>query len=301
MAWGQTDSQGSYSGKSGTQENLFLKIVEGNPAFVRITVEDAVKRIVHKIQINGKVKAYLNCPGNAVCPICKMPKSAKDPKAAFAILSQVRYMVPVYNRKEKKMQLLDIPKTPKEEIDLMAKSYGDPRNYDIQLTRVGLNLKPMMSAQQIPLTEDEIATVQHFLQNVNMQTYVAPTSPEDIRKVLDEQHNAFMAANGQTSQGIAPAAPAAVANPFSGVQPASPAPVAPVATVTASNPFAAPISNPFTQTSPPAPQPTPGPSQPFGAPPAVNNPFAPKPATVAPAVQPEAPKAKGSIDEQLWG
>ena len=191
MAWGQNDS----SQKSEQKENLFIKVEDGQSVTVRITTDDAVKRTVHKIRSNNKITNYINCPGYAVCPICKLPKSAKDPKASYTIITQNRYFVPVLNRDTGKVGVLDIPKTPKEEIDLIAKQNGSPQNYDIVITRMGNNLKPQGSMSSQPITQAEIDLVVNARESVNtlITKCSAPETPENIRKILDEQHKDFIA------------------------------------------------------------------------------------------------------------
>lgn len=261
MAWGTPEPASTAAAPGAKGESLFLKIEDGQTATVRIITEEPLSRLVHKIRVNGRIKSYVNCPGGAVCPICKLPKSAKDPKAPTTILSQKRYLVPVLNRTLKKVQLWDAPKTPKEDIDLMAKSYGDPRNYDIMLTRIGINTKPMMGPQQTPITPEEVEVVNTFLKTVDFASYVKPATPEEVRQSMDEAHTAF------TSGASTPAAPATPQTVTGGQitsaafapQAAAPAPVA----QTIANPFAAP--------------------------------------TAAPVKQPDFKPANNSVDDKLWG
>ena len=274
MPWGQPEPKAQTT----ATENLFLKIVENTPEVVRIVSEEPIKRIVHKIRSNGKIKAYINCPGYATCPICKLPKSSKDPNASYTILTQTRYFVPVLNRNTDKVQIMDIPKTPKDEIDMIAAQAGDPRNYDIVLSRIGNNTKPMYSSIQKPISPENIEAVNKFLSTVNVSQYAAPNTPEDIRKILDEQHRDFVSNN------LAPK-----------TQQTFTAPVAQVAPVVASANYVntgTVSANPFL-TKPESK-------------PVVQNPFAVNTQTT-PFVSPKAdntnftPNSQDSIDEQLFG
>jgi len=258
MAWGQNDTV-----NNAPSENLFIRIEEGKPVTLRIVTDDPVKRVVHKIRSNGKITNYINCPGYDTCPICKLPKSAKDPKASYTILTQTRYFVPVLNRDTGKFGVIDIPKTPKEEIDLIAKQAGSPTGYDICITRMGLNLKPMFSSIQKPLTQADIDLVNTALGKVDVSKFATPDSPDNIRKILDEQHKDFMAkhtaATAQPNAFVAQQAQGAATNtasPF-GAKPAGAGVDNPIGSQAkpAASPFAVPANpvNPAVPTHQKAP------------------------------------------------
>jgi hypothetical protein len=186
MAWGDPETKSAKG-----SETMFIKIEEGKAVTARIAVEEATKRVVHKIMEGSKVSHYINCPGYATCPICKMPKEAKGDK----IQTQTRYFIPVLNRTTGKFGIIDLPKTPKEEIDMIAKQAGDPRNYDIIFSRIGINTKVMFSPNNTPISQEDIDTVNSSLAGLDLTKFTTPWTPEEIRKVLDEMHQNFKSAN----------------------------------------------------------------------------------------------------------
>lgn len=186
--WGQESKEES-SVRSALYKNIsFLTLEEGDNV-VRF-IGKYVYRNMHYYP-HGKLH-HIICIGPEACPLCKM-----------GVQFSFYYYSNVLDRKDDKMKILRFGPTIKDFINTISKSFGDPKDYDILITRrgKGLNTKypavlPMKDGK--PLTTETIEHINAEYQDLET-IFKLPTLDEvlDFMKPNEKTHSAPAQQYGQ--------------------------------------------------------------------------------------------------------
>ena len=154
----------------------FMKLVEGDNVVRIITkpYQFTVAWITDPAGIPRKVRSALG----RNCPLVKRGDKLQN-----------RWYVGVIDRKDKKAKILEISSQITSAIKKFAldADCGDPRGYDVNISRGAPNSQPLytvINKPKKPLTDDEGAMVAKFLENTDLKRMTAPPTPEEVAERL---------------------------------------------------------------------------------------------------------------------
>jgi hypothetical protein len=162
----------------GNQQSDFMRLSEGdNKGRVLSNPQQyAIHWVVDETGQNRKV----NCAVHE-CPVCLRGQDTDRPTA--------RWMIKFLNRKEGRVQLLEIGSQVLQGIKELVKSsdWGPVTEYDINIRRGPKNAKPLytvMPLRHSPLTNDEKQSLVDFNERVDILRFVTPPTPEVVAEKL---------------------------------------------------------------------------------------------------------------------
>jgi hypothetical protein len=168
---GQLSSWGD--GDTGASD--FVRLEEGSNVFRCIS--SPFQFYSHWVEDAAGQKRKVHCAMKD-CPVCVRGDNAKP-----------SWYVSVLNRKTGKGGIMEIGAQIFKQIKALAmkKSYGDPRGYDIDITRAPKGSQPLYSVLPEPkenLSDEDKAIAKEFLGRIDLQTMVEPPTPEAIAEKL---------------------------------------------------------------------------------------------------------------------
>lgn len=154
----------------------FMKLVEGDNVVRIITkpYQFTVAWITDPSGVPRKVRSALG----KNCPLVKLGEKLQN-----------RWYVGVIDRRDKKTKILELSSQITSAIKRLAldDDWGDPRNYDVNISRGAPNSQPLYTVfakPKKPLTDDENAAVAKFLENTDLKKMTAPPTPEEVAERL---------------------------------------------------------------------------------------------------------------------
>lgn len=189
MTFGQLDSWNNDGDAKRSSKEDYFNIRKDGTYNVRF-VDRPYKFQAHWIEpIPGGKKLKVNCAGRD-CSVCKggivggVKMEPSKPKNYFVSF--------ILNRDAKRFQVFEYSRAIFEKIKnyYASKNWGDPVNYDVEITR-NLSKGPAEAYSCIaqpkePLTAEELAALAEFKARIDLSKHTAPMTNEDLDRRVAE-------------------------------------------------------------------------------------------------------------------
>ena len=156
----------------------FMRLDEGDNKG-RVLSNPAQFAVHWVVDETGK-KRKVGCAGTG-CPVCQRGQDGDKPQA--------RWMIKFFNRKESRVQLLEISsQVLKGILDLVKDSdWGPVTEYDINIKRAAPGTQPLYNVnpgRRAPLTTEEKQALATFNDRVKVEKFIQSPTPEAVAEKL---------------------------------------------------------------------------------------------------------------------